>query len=303
MPTYIAKDIAFHMWKFGLIKTNFKYQLFMKQPNGKEVYTTAPSGKPMPFGNSDIAVNIIGSSQKYLQDIMIESFKAMWESDTRNRIVHISYGEVGLKEGNLSGRSGGWLGEERNYTADDLLKEVKESALKIIKESEKIKKSDINIEEVAGKVALSAIKFDFLRIDPTKKVIFEWKRALDFNSNSGPYCMYMYARCTRIMEKSGISAPSITEEDAKKMGRGYDFELVKMIGMARDIVQKACSEYKPNVIAEYLLELSLLFGKFYENMSVLKSDEEQIRLALVFATKQVIYNMLGLLGIETAEVM
>jgi arginyl-tRNA synthetase len=303
VATYIAKDLAFHMWKLGMLTAEFKYKQFIMQPNGKPAYSSSKSGETFDFGGADIAINIIGSSQQYLQNVLKEVFKTISGQD--NRIVHISYGEISMKGGTLSGREGGWLGEERNYTADDLLREMTKKTLEIVRNSEKIKEK-ANEKEIAQKIALSAIKFEFLRIDPEKKVVFDWDNALDLNTNSGPYCMYMYARASRILEKAelGSKGPKLNAADYKKIERNYDFELIKLIGSAQERVEKACREYRPNVIAEYLIELSLLFSKFYEHMPVLKGEESKaVRVAIVFATRQVIYNMLNLLGIQTVENM
>ncbi len=297
--TYLAKDIAFHMWKLGIISVDFKYAKFIRQPDGKFVYSTSSSGESMSFAGADIAINPIGSAQKMQQDMLREVLSAV--SGKADALHHLSYGEISLAEGKISGRSGTWLGDSRNYTADDLLKEVRAKALEIIKNSEKVNK-ETDPDTVAEKVAISAIKFDFLRIDPLRKAVFDWNRALDFNSNSGPYCMYMYARASRILEKSSAASKDImlTDADCSNMSRSHDFEMVKLISQCSDMVEKACREYKPNIIAEYVMELSFTFGSFYQGIDVLKSGKAvNLRLAIVWAARQTIYNMLYLLSIET----
>lgn len=303
VATYIAKDLAFHMWKLGMLSADFRYTRFAMQPDGKTVYTSSKEGESIDFGNSDLAVNIIGSAQQYPQNVLKEVFEAV--NGKGSRIVHVAYGEVSMKEGTLSGRKGGWIGEERNYTADDLLREMNKKTLGVVRKSEKIKEKR-NEKEIARRIALSAIKFEFLRVDPEKKIVFDWESALDLNANSGPYCMYMYARASRILEKAGPGSkkPRLKAEDCGGIGRSYDFELIKLIGRAQEITEKACREYRPSVIAEYLMELSQIFGKFYEHMPVLKSeDSKTVRIAMVMAARQVIYNMLSLLGIQTVESM
>lgn len=305
VATYIAKDFAYHLWKFGILRADFKYKEFVVQPNGKPLYSSAKSGKSMDFGSADMAVNIIGSKQKYPQAILKEVLKALGYNEESEKMIHLAYGEVDIKEGSLSGRSGAWLGSEKNYTADDLLREMSQKTLDVMKKAEKvIETADEN--KTATKIALSAIKFEYLRIDPEKKVVFEWEKALDLNSNSGPYCLYMYARASRILEKAGLDAKKLKlkKDDYKKIEHSYDFELIKLIGSAQEIVEKACKELRPNVVAEYLIDISLAFGKFYEQMPVLKAeDSKEVRLAIVTATRQVIFNMLALLGIEALESM
>ncbi len=298
VPTYLAKDIALHMWKLGILSVEFKQTQFIKQPDGTFALTTNNIGSDLQFKGSDIAINIIGSAQNEPQAVLRKTIAAI-DSRKLESLVHVSYGEVSLKEGKISGRSGTWLGTERNYTADDLLKTVATKAREILLSSDKLS-PDVNHEQISYQTALSAIKFDFLRIDPIKKLVFDWDRALDFNSNSGPYCMYMYARACKILDKGRVlKTTKLTEKDISHIERDQSFELLKYISLCGSIVEKACVEYKPNIIAEYVMELSILFGKFYESMDVLKAGEaRQLRLAIVYATKQTLYNMLMLLGIE-----
>ena len=303
VPTYLAKDIAFHMWKLGIIKTSFKITEFIKQPDSSYVMSTAPNGKELNFKGADIVINIIGSAQNEPQNVLKNTLKLI-DEDKAGSLIHISYGEISLKEGKISGRSGTWLGNERNYTADDLLKTVTEKTMEIMLSSDKLSK-DIDVHISSKSIALAAIKFDFLRIDPIKKLVFDWDKALDFNSNSGPYCLYMYARACKILDKAGYSkAIKVDGDDFKKIQRDQTFELIKLISRAQSVVLKAAKEYKPSIIAEYCMELSILFGKFYENTNVLNSgDKKELLLVIVYATKQTLYNMLMLLGISPLSSM
>ena len=299
VPTYLAKDIAFHMWKLGLIKEGFKYKKFITQPDGSVAYASSDNGEYMNFGGAKRIINVIGSAQSLNQNMLAEALKAIGAED--GSIMHLAYGEVGLKEGSLSGRKGGWLGEEVNYTADDLFDETRKRVQKLTEESSK-RGERAGLEGAVEKVAIAAIKFEFLRIDPLKKVTFEWERALDLNASSGAYCMYMYARASGILARAG--GVEIDRADYSKITRGADFELLKLIGDAEQIVKKACIELKPNVIAEYLLEISSTFSRFYETLPVITGgDSKNTRVAIVMATKQIINNMLNLLGIEASERM
>ncbi|MEM0201190.1 MAG: arginine--tRNA ligase [Candidatus Micrarchaeaceae archaeon] len=302
VPTYLGKDIALHMWKLGIIKIHFKCKKFIKQPDNSILLTTYKNGERLDFEGADIAINIIGSAQNEPQTILKNTLLII-NSEKAKNLIHISYGELSLKEGKISGRSGTWLGNNRNYTADDLIKFTSERAKEILLSNNKISKS-IDPEEVSNKIAISAIKFDLLKIDPVTKIIFDWDRALDFNSNSGPYCMYMYARICRILEKAKISDLKVSEKDINFAERDYGFELLKLISLCKMYVEKAAKENKPNVIAEYLIDISSLFGKFYENQQVLKAGEAiNLRLAIVMSVKQTLYNMFMLLGIEPLSSM
>ncbi len=303
--TYVAKDFAFHMWKFGILEDTFKYGIFIeKQADGKQLYTSAGEGVSAIFGCADMVVNIIGEEQRYPQLILKAMFGLMGYKEKSENIIHLSYGSVGVEGESLSGRGGGWTGSEgRSYTADSLLSEVSKKALEIVEKSEKIGDKSKS-GEIASAVALGAIKFEFLRMAPEKQVTFSWKKALDFESNSAPYCMYTYARSRRILEKAAYAPAELKDSDYTQVTRGTDFDLAKLLGEAQEVVEKAGGEYRPNILTDYLLDLSTLFSRFYEKMPVIKGGEaKDLRLALVSATMQVTKNMLLLLGIGVVESM
>ena len=299
VPTYVAKDIAFHMWKLGLLPNTFKYSKFIeKQPNGKALYTTSDNGTNVSFGNVDRAINFIDARQSSEQETVRLALNSLGESKAANGLMHVAYGVVALEEGTVSARKGTGIG----YSADELLKETKEKALSLIKT-----RFNYGTEEqgtIAKNVALSAIRFEYLRISPERKVIFSWEKALDFEGNSGPYAQYSYARATRILEgatqlnNKGINFSKITTD--------AEFDVVKLISKAGAILEKTCNEYRPNVITEYINDLSHSFAKFYELSPVLKAETEETkiaRLALVSAFRYTVRGMLNVLGIEPLERM
>ncbi|MGC8586769.1 MAG: arginine--tRNA ligase [Candidatus Micrarchaeia archaeon] len=302
--TYLAKDIAFHMWKLGMLKDSFSYSLVGKQPNGKALITTSAEGsEKVHFGGASVAINVIGSAQSYPQMVLRSIFSLL--SNEQKKIVHLSYGEVAVEgSATISGRKGAWMGKDRNYTADDLLKEATAHANSIIRANERLSKgiSEDDIKEISLSVALSAIKFEFLRVSPEKKIFFTWERALNFEGNSGPYCMYMHARASRILEKAGaFDASSV---DYSLLSRGAEFELVKAIADLPERASKSFAELRPNIITDYAIELSSKFSKFYEGVPVLKGGgAKSARLAIVYAARFALANALALLGIRATERM
>ena len=295
--TYLAKDIAFHMWKFGMLDNTFKFSVFMKQDNGMQLYTTGIGGKGMVFSKANTVINIIDVRQSHPQSVLRAAFKAMGK-DVAENIMHLAYGEVELESGTLSGRKGTWMG----YSADDLLRETESNARNLMSTRFKFSESDEQL--IINSIALSAIKFEFLRISPEKKIIFSWSRALNFEGNSGPYAQYMHARSTRILEdapkellRAQLTIQELTDQE---------FALIKCISKEMAIAEKAAAELRPNVITEYINELAYAFAVFYENSPILKaeSDEEKIfRLRITLAFKNTMKSMLELLGIEALERM
>ncbi len=304
VATYAAKDLAFHLWKFGLMDRKFKYKVFLpKQPNQKPLYTTSPDGSEMGFGGGKMIMNTIDASQSPEQQIVRAMIYLLGYKEQAAGYMHIAYGKVGIEGESLKGRSGNWLGEERNYTADDLLRETTQKSLEMVSGSKKIS-PDADPKAIARAIALSAIKFEYLRIAPERGIMFSWESALNFEANSGPYVMYTYARAKKILKKAGYVHSKQSEGATNEIGRGYDFELIKKMGMAQEIAEKACYETRPNVITDYLLDLSSLFSRFYESMPVIKGEAaREVRLQIVYSLSVVMENMLGLLGIRTVEEM
>ncbi len=263
------------------------------------LYTTSSRGKSMDFGGADIVVNVIGSAQRLQQLILKALVSEVSAPDVKKEIIHLSYGEVGIVGGTLSGRTGGWIGERVNYTADDLLSEMKAKALVLIEQKDR----EMSLEEkekISTEIALSAIRFEFLRQAPEKRIEFSWEKALNFSGNSGPYCMYMYARAAKILGKE--IAQQVSDGDLNLITRDQGFELIKMISYAHYNIEKSCREYRPNTLVEYMLALSSSFSKFYESSPILKGgDAKNARLAITGAAKQTLSNLLMIMGIAALE--
>jgi arginyl-tRNA synthetase len=294
--TYLAKDIAFHMWKFGVLSDNFKYSKFIqKQPNGNPIYTTSPEGEKMSFDTTHAAVNVIDVRQSQPQMIMRLAFESIGKREIAENITHVAYGEVELESGGLSGRKGNWIG----YSADEILEEAIIRSRKLI--TSRFDFDEKERERIARAVALAAIRFEFLKYGIEKKIVFAWDKALNFENGSGPYHQYMHARANRILEEgAGIRLKHDTSDI-----NDYEFRLAKQMAMAQEMVDKACAEGKPNVITDYLNDLSSEFSKFYENCPVLKAEEKKIglRLEITRIFKETSARMLGLLGIEALSRM
>lgn len=330
--TYTAKDLIFQMWKFGIVDYHFKCKPFLKQPNGVQLFTTnSVKGKEMEFGKADIVINIIGSEQSYPQELIKYILKRMGYQQQADNYIHVAYEHVVSPTGAFSGRLGTWVG----YTADELFDEaVKRSILEIEKRIEKSEIKGKEKEKIAKLVANAAIKFSFLKVAPSKQVVFDLDRAVSFEGDTGPYLQYAAVRASKIFKKFETAETETTEfEDVKnvnvknvkdtktkktrttaklkiKVWKDYQFSateraLVKMLSKFPVLVQKAACDYQCYTITEYALDVADIFNRFYETVPVLKAEEkeQQTRLALVAATRTVMTNALKLLGIEVPEKM
>ena len=299
-PNYIAKDIAFHMWKFGIIENSFKYaKMIDRQPNGEPLYTTAKEGTAMDFGGAAGTINPIDTRQSYEQTLIKAVFSSMGEAAHADMLKHLAYGVVQLEHAPLAGRKGTWVG----YTADDILREATEKALSLIKERSELGEGEQ--ARIARSVAVAAIKFEFLKVSPERSIVFSWKRALNFEGNSGPYCQYTYARASRILEKAQESQAAPEPKGSAAFEEEEAFLLVKHMSRCADMMQKAARECRPNVISDYLILLAMSFSRFYETVPVLKGpkEEREARLALISAFRHVMKAMLNALGIDAIDRM
>lgn len=300
-PTYTGKDVTFHMWKVGLLKDAFRYAPFIKQPNGKVALTTAAEGQTGIFEPADMLVNVIGSEQAQPQRLVYLTLRTMgykkWD-----KIFHLSYEHVELPDEKLSGRKGTWIG----YSADGVVDEAVERAKKIIDE----KNPDLkNKEKVAEAIGVGAVRFTLLKTAPEKKISFEWERALSFEGESGPYCQYSHARACRILEKAEIPEKARfdklnpKEKELLLLMAKYPNSLKSIVLAMR---QEVWGTNMPiNLLPDMAVDLASVFNQFYNESPVLKAESgvREARIQLVAAFRQVMHNILGVLGIEALKMM
>lgn len=211
------------------------------------------------------------------------------------KFVHVPFGQY-LQDGKLMGTRKG-----NAVFMEEVLNKANELALKTIEEKNpKLK----NKKDVAKKIGIGAVIFGDLMNDAIKDIEFDWEKILDFEGDTGPYIQYTYARAKSIIRKAGrLNLKKIKYEmldnDAEK-------KLVTLVSQFKEKVQHACRDYKPHIIAQYLIELARAFNEFYHACHVLKEenkDAQKARLALILSVSQVIKNGLGLMNIEVNEEM
>ncbi|MFH1520175.1 MAG: arginine--tRNA ligase [Candidatus Micrarchaeota archaeon] len=289
---YTGKDIIFHLWKFGKL-TNFLYEPFIKQPNGKTAYKSSPTGLQLEFGNASTAINVIGVEQKYPQRVIVEVLRRLKFTKEAENLHHLSYEHVGLPDEKFSGRKGTWVG----FTADELLAEAQTRVMDKIKLNTEEKEK----KQIAKMVGVAAIKFSFLRTGSEKRITFKWEDALNMEGDSGPYLQYAYVRTNGILNKTE-EKPTVVSQQLNKEER----LLIKKMAQLSEVVARSSKEHAPHHITQYSLELAADFSSFYTTSSVLNAEDKKImknRLAIVLATSTVLKSALGLLGIECPERM
>lgn len=241
-------------------------------------------------------VYVVDNRQSHSLNQTFKILELMGVIQSPDEAVHIAYGFLSLPEGAMSTRKGTIIG------ANELITKSKEQAVSIIEE----KNPDLNNkEEVAKLVMQSAIKYFDLSHNYKSDIVFTWDKALSFEGNTGPYLQYTHARINGIFRKIGGIEESSEITDERKI-EPADLLVLRKLNQFPEIIETVAQNYTPNILCNYLFELSQGFNTFYESSPIMKEEDEQkknFRIALIKATAQVLKNGLGLLGIQAPEEM
>jgi arginyl-tRNA synthetase len=327
--TYVGKDIAYQLWKFGLLGKDFHYAKLPKAPEGEVVWATT-SGKNDPaapdFGAPAATVyNVIDSRQAYLQKVVAAGLRALGHAKEAEQSIHLSYEivaltprcaaemgyELGAEEARkpyveVSGRKG--LGVK----ADDLIDKLEAAALGEVAE----RHAEMGEEErvrTAHAIAVGALRFFLLKFTRNSIIAFDFKDALSFEGETGPYCQYAVVRIRGIRRK-GAEAGAVREEltaDSVRKSLGAEhasglWELLLLAGSGDSAVDATIGAQEPAFLAKYAFQLAQGFNNFYHKHHILSEADEQKRAFLLGLTELVereLVRVLGLLGIEAPEKM
>ncbi len=222
-----------------------------------------------------------------------------WEKDC----VHVPFGLVSLSDGDdikmMSTREG------RVVFLEDVLNTAVEKTKEIMLEKEA---SGIDVDEVAKEVGIGAVIFQELSNNRIKDYVFSWDKVLNFDGETGPYVQYTHARASSVLRKAeaeGADLSKIDEFDPKYLESDSAYTLAKLIYRVPGVVIEATDKYEPSILTRHLVDIAQAFNKFYHDEHILvdNADERNAKLALVKASKTVIANCLGLLGIKAPERM
>ena len=308
---YVAKDIPYAAWKIGLVDDPFGYEVFAPDQPGGVLYSTTLTGRRsgMHFGGAQLAISFIDTRQSYLQRIVAKVLDQLHEGSSR-RYLHRSYEVVSLSKGtataigfeiegefaHMSGRKGLYV------NVDVMLEKLKEKA-KAETRRRNLSEPEEWVEEVAEGIAVAALRYELLKQDPDKMIVFDMEDALQFQGDTGPYLLYTYARARRILDKTE-GKPTISPSAAVKLDKRQEVQLAKKMSML-DASAAAAEEYlSPKEIALYAHELAVLFNDFYESVPVNKEPDAELRdarLALVDAASRVLAESMRLMGLPVKD--
>ncbi len=271
--------------------------------DGTSVYMTQDIGTAYERFNEfamDEMIYVVGNEQNYhFQVLSLICGKLGF--DWANKIKHLSYGMVELPEGKMKSREGTVV------DADDLMQEMINTARATSKELGKLEGyTEAEAEEVYRKVALGALKYFILKVDPKKTMMFNPKESIDFNGNTGPFIQYTYARIQSILRKAVENGTVIGNSDLHITISDKEQDLIKLIAKLPAVVKEAGDNYSPALLANYSYDLAKEFNQFYHDFSILKEENDKVRNFRLLLAKEcgvAIRNAMGMLGIEMPERM
>jgi arginyl-tRNA synthetase len=327
--TYVGKDIAYQLWKFGLLGKDFYYRLWSSYPDGHKVWMTADSpgeGESPPFGNAMKVFNVIDSRQSYLQEVVVAGLRALGFNQQADASVHFSYEMVALSPRTclelgielseddkrrtyleVSGRKG--LGVK----ADDLIEKLIENALREV-EDRHPEADPKSRQNVAEEIAIGALRYFMLKFTRNSVIAFDFHEALSFEGETGPYVQYAAVRADRIlkkyMERRGTPedlSRVLTSDVLKRCFESDElWQLVLLASKCDGIVERAIASGEPAHVAKYGFQLGQAFNNFYHEHPVISEPNEERRTALLWLTQFVqrqLRTTLDVLGITQPEYM
>lgn len=278
-------------------------QKILLRSDGTSVYITQDIGTAkMRYNdfNIDKMIYVVGNEQNYhfeILAVLLDKLGYKWGRD----LFHFSYGMVELPSGKMKSREGTVV------DADDLIEEMIQVARDMSAELGKLESlSTVEAEDTFRMIALGALKYYILKVDPKKNMMFNPAESIDFNGNTGPFIQYTYARIKSVLRKA--TEKNIILENNLKISNlsGKERDLLKRISLFPEIVADAGENYSPAVIANYCYELVKEFNQFYHEHSILSEpnlDQRNFRLVLSAAVAGIAKKGMNLLGIEMPERM
>ena len=329
---YVGKDIAYHMWKFGLLGRDFGYRKFYRYPNAHECWISASDGeKEHPhFGDVAEIYNVIDTRQAEAQNTVIEALRGLGHDEAADRYTHFSYEMVALTP-RCAAELGYNLSEEDKarpwievsgrkgfgVKADDLLDALITSARKEV-DARHPELSEAERAGIATQIAIGALRYFMLKFTKPSVIAFDFKEALSFEGDTGPYAQYAVVRASNIFRKGGLDPESFcrdaacrvsTEDFAKYLNgeSGNDiWELWLAAAKTSTIVSQCIATTEPAYLAKHAFQLAQLFSTFYHRYPILSEADEgrkKFLLATAAVVRRELIRVLAAMGIGVPPVM
>jgi len=325
--TYVGKDIAYHLWKYGLLGKDFGYAKFYEYPTHVCWISTVHGEDPHPsFGHADAIYNVIDSRQDDPQVQVKEALRSLGYVAEADRYTHLNYARVGLTV-ETAEDLGYELSEEdrsKNFVevsgrkgygvkADDLIDRMI-GAAKLEVDTRHPELEDVERVGIAEAIGVGALRYFMLRFTRNTIIAFDYKDALAFDGETGPYAQYAAVRAANIFRKAGVSAEDalvgVRELDLAAMLEGDEGTSVWEVWLTASrlslVLEQAIAAAEPAMLARYAFVLAQQFNNFYHRHHIL-TETDEARKVLLLATAAVarreLVRVLGWLGIVVPSAM
>lgn len=329
--TYVGKDIAYQLWKFGLLRRTFHYQLLEWNGHGGSVWVTtteASRGEP-DFGGADFVYNVIDIRQSYLQRVVVQGLKSLGFDREADRSIHFSYEMVALSPACCDELNIELSDEDRNrpyvevsgrkglgVKADDLIDKLIEKSLCEVNQ----RQPDLSEEartEIARQIAVGALRYFMLKYTRNAVIAFDFSEALSFEGETGPYLQYSVVRANNIFKKVKQRLSGWDEESWRKDAANHCFpeqffeddeiwNLILQIARIEDAVYQSIDSLELSQTARHAFTLAQQFNLFYHRYHILSEEDELRRdfyLAIADSARQGLLRLTDLTGIQVPERM
>jgi arginyl-tRNA synthetase len=326
--TYVGKDIAYQLWKFGLLGKDFHYRRWPNAPDAKELWATTAgtneAGAPH-FGRAETVYNVIDARQAYLQEVVAEGLRALGHAKEAENSIHFDYEIVALTP-RCAAEMGYELSAEdakRPYIevsgrkgfgvkADELITRMLAAAeTRVLQKHTEM--AGVELKQTANALAVGALRFFLLKVTRNTIIAFDFEDALSAEGETGPYCQYAIVRIRGIRRKGAEVAGTrreISSETLQKIMEGPEsntiWEVLLASGSLDFAVDAAIGAQEPAFVSKYAFQLAQAFNNFYHKHHILSEEDEEKRAFLLglteFVERQLVV-ALGLLGIKAPEKM
>ena len=327
---YVGKDIAYHMWKFGVLGRDFGYRKFFRYPNEHDCWISSTNGQPNHphFGDVSESYNVIDARQAEAQNTVIEALRGLGYAAQADHYTHFSYEMVALTPRcaqelgydlseddkvrsfiEVSGRKG------FGVKADDLIDKLIASAKKEV-DSRHPELSEPERSTIATQIAIGALRYFMLKFTKSSVIAFDFKEALSFEGETGPYAQYAVVRATNIFRKGGIDPEAFnrdvasyvsTEEYARYLSAENEIWALWLTAAKTSyIVEQCIATTEPAYLAKHVFQLAQLFNTFYHRHPILTEPEESRKrflLATAAVVRRELICALAIMGITVPVVM
>jgi arginyl-tRNA synthetase len=329
---YVGKDIAYHMWKFGLLGKDFGYRKFFEYRNRHQCWISAEKGEPdhPHFGGVAEIYNVIDSRQAEAQNTVIEALRGLGHEEDAERYTHFCYEMVALTP-----RCAAELGYElspdekaRSYIevsgrkgfgvkADDLIDALIRAAKREV-DSRHSQRPEPERQKIAEQIAIGALRYFMLKYTKSSVIAFDFQDALSFEGETGPYAQYAVVRATNIFRKGGLdvdkfsrdNAPAISSEELARFLGGENGNELWGLWLAASktayVMDQSIATTEPAYLAKHVFQLAQLFNTFYHRYPILTEPDEprkRFLLATAAVVRRELIGALCVLGIEAPPVM